>query len=140
MSEHPTRWQPGQSGNPNGRPKGSPRKDAIVRAEVPPERVRSILDTLVKAALAGDVSAAVAVLDRVAPRLRPVSAPVEFDLPDGTLTEQGRAVLAAVSDGRLPADVGERLVVALGALARLTEMDEFERRLAALETRHEQRK
>lgn len=133
-----SRWKPGESGNPNGRPTGSPNKASILRAEmIEAATVRTIVEKLVAAALDGDVQAAVALLDRTMPKLRPVSAPVEFALPNGvSLTEQGRAVLAAVSDGRLPPDVGERLVVALGALARLSEIDELAARVAVLESKH----
>ena len=130
------RFRKGESGNPAGKPKGTRNRVSMLRADlVQPDAVKRIAQTLVDAALAGDVQAAVAVLDRVWPKLRPIATPVEFPLPDGTLADQGRAVMQAVSEGRLSPDVGERLVVALGAMARLVEADEFERRLAALEAR-----
>ena len=56
-------------------------------------------------------------------------------LPDGTLTEQGRAVIASIRDGELSPTQGATLLTALGALAKLTEADDLERRIAALEAK-----
>jgi len=57
-------------------------------------------------------------------------------LPDGTLTDQGRAVMAAVSAGELAPSQGAALVGALGALARVAEVDELAARVTALEKHH----
>ena len=54
-------------------------------------------------------------------------------LPDGTLTEQGRAVLRAVADGDLAPGQGAALLASLGTLAKVREADELEVRIAALE-------
>ena len=56
-----------------------------------------------------------------------------LNLPEGTLTEHGRAVLSAVAAGELPPAQGAQLVAAIGQLARVVEIDELERRIAALE-------
>lgn len=136
-SMNPGRYRPGQSGNPAGRKPGTRNRLNVLRAGlVTSEQVREIAETVVRAALEGDVRACEAVLDRVWPRLKSVAAPVEFALPEGSFTDQGRAVLAAVSEGRLSPDTGERLIVGLGALARLVELDELERRISALEDRN----
>lgn len=57
-------------------------------------------------------------------------------LPDGSLTEQGRAVLAAVGAGELAPGQGAQLITAIGSLARVAEIDEIAARLAALEEKH----
>ena len=57
-------------------------------------------------------------------------------LPDGTLTAQGRAVLRSVADGVLAPSQGAALLGAIGTLARVTELDELESRIAALEARN----
>ena len=59
-----------------------------------------------------------------------------LNLPNGTLTEQGRAVMAAVAAGDLAPSQGAALVGALGALARVAEVDELAARVAALEKHH----
>ena len=54
-------------------------------------------------------------------------------LPAGTLTDQGRAVVAAIAAGKLAPSQGAALLASLGTLAKLTEADELKRRIAALE-------
>ena len=55
-------------------------------------------------------------------------------LPDGALTDQGRAVIAAAGSGDLAPGQAAQLLAGLGSLAKLVETDELERRIAALET------
>jgi len=54
-------------------------------------------------------------------------------LPDGTLTQQGRAVLACVAAGELAPGQGAALVSAIGTLARVAEIDELAKRIDKLE-------
>ena len=90
---------------------------------------------LVERALGGDVGAARLLLERVSPPLRAAEEALTLALPDGSLTEQGRAVLGAVAAGELAPGQGAALVGAIGTLARVAEVDELERRLTALEAR-----
>jgi hypothetical protein len=60
---------------------------------------------------------------------------IELKLTGDTLTDQGRAVLSAVSAGALAPSQGSQLIAAIGALARVAEIDELERRLSALEAK-----
>lgn len=50
-----------------------------------------------------------------------------------TLTEQGRAVVASVATGQLSPGQGAALISSLGTLGKLTETEELEARIAALE-------
>lgn len=90
-----------------------------------------ILASLVVAAKGGDVQAARLILERV---LRPVKAtehPATLQLPEGgSSTDQGWAVLAAVSAGSLAPCQGAQLLAAIGTLAKVTEIDELEARHA----------
>ncbi len=128
----PQAWKPGQSGNPKGRPAGAG-EIAKLRAGIA-EHVPAIIATLTAAALAGDVSAARLLLERVIPAIKPAEEAAPINLPaDGTLTEKGRAVVAAVAAGELAPSQGASIMGSLGALSKLTEADEIERRIAALE-------
>lgn len=132
----PNQWQPGQTGNPKGRPPG---QSAITKMRASLARdVPDILASLVLAAKNGDVQAARLVLERVLPPVKAIEQAVELRLPtDGTLTAQGCAVLSAVAAGDLAPSQGAAMLAAMGTLAKLTEADELERRIAALErTRH----
>jgi hypothetical protein len=91
----PTRaWKPGQSGNPAGRKPGTG-DVAKLRAAIA-EQVPAIIKTLTTAALTGDVGAARLLLERVIAPLKAAEVAAPLALTDGTLTEQGRAVVAAV--------------------------------------------
>lgn len=127
-----TTWQPGQSGNPKGRPKGAG-EVAKLRAAIG-ENIPAVLEVLTEKALAGDVASARLLLERALPAVKPVELAQPIAMPtEGTLTEQGRAVLGAVASGELSAAQGAQLVTAIGQLARLAEIDELEKRIAALE-------
>ncbi len=128
----PPGWKPGQSGNPAGRPKGQSEVGKI-RAGIA-ARLPEILEKLIELSLAGDTSAARLLLERAIAPLRSVDPAVMLNLPDGTLTEQGRAVLAAVAAGQLAPSIGTSLVSAISALAKVTEIDELEKRITALES------
>jgi hypothetical protein len=95
--------------------------------------IDQIINKLREQALAGDPQAMRIVLDRVLPSLRPVELPTPLDLPDGTLTAQGRAVLSAVAAGDLAPGQGAQLLAAIGSLTRLTEIDEMAARIEKLE-------
>jgi hypothetical protein len=127
-------WKPGQTGNPKGRPPG--RSQITLLRESIAADVPEILAGLVTAAKAGDVQAARLVLERVLPPVKPMEQAIELELKGNTLTEQGRAVLSAVSAGALAPGQGSQLIAAIGALARVTEIDELTSRIEALEKKH----
>ena len=125
-------WRKGQSGNPNGRPKGIPNPQARLRKMINAE---GIVKKLEAAALAGDVQAARTLLERALPVYRAAAAPVR--LPElaaaQSLTEKAKAVLDAVAREQVPPDLGAQLIAALGNVARVAEIDELERRIRTLE-------
>ena len=127
-------WKPGQSGNPKGRPAGSG-EVAKLRAAIA-GNVPAILQSLTAAALGGDVGAARLLLERVIAPLKAAEQAQALHLPDGTLTAQGRAVLAAVAAGELAPGQGAALLGAIGTLASVAEIDELAARITALEGRH----
>ena len=132
--KRPGRWKPGESGNPAGRTPGSGdvgKVRAAIAAHIP-----ELLAAMMQRALDGDVGAARLLLERTVAPLKATELAQPLNLPLGTLTEQGRAVMAAVSAGELAPGQGAALVGALGALARVAEVDELAARVAELEKRH----
>ncbi len=128
------RFAPGNPGGP-GRPPGRGLV-AEMRATLATD-LDKIIDTLRTQALAGDAQAIRIILDRVLPALRPVELPTTLVLPtDGTLTDQGRAVVAAAGAGVLAPSQAAQLLAGLGTLAKLIETDELASRVAALESKH----
>ena len=131
-------WPKGKSGNPAGRPKGSKNPSTKLRELI---NIEPILKKLQTAAEGGDVQAARTLLERALPVYRTTAQPVE--LPElekaDTLTEKAWVILAAVADGSLPPDLGAALVGAIGNVAKVAEVDELMRRVAALEQEHAKR-
>jgi hypothetical protein len=128
------RWKTGESGNPAGRKPGTG-EVAKIRAAIA-KQVPDLLDAMMAKALDGDVGAARLLLERAIAPLKAIEPVQALTLPDGTLTDQGRAVLRSVADGELAPSQGAALLGAIGTLARVTEIDELETRIAALEVRN----
>ena len=127
-------WKPGQSGNPKGRPAGTG-EVAKLRAAIA-DRVPELLAAMMARALDGDVGAARLLLERAIAPLKAAEQSQALSLPDGTLTQQGRAVLASVAAGELAPGQGAALLGAIGTLARVTEIDELARRIEVLEEKN----
>ena len=127
-------WKPGQSGNPKGRPAGTGEVSKL-RAAIA-DRVPELLSKLMAQALEGDTAAARLLLERAIAPLRAAEQPQALTLPDGTLTDQGRAVLASVASGELAPGQGAALLGAIGTLARVAEVDELTARITALEEKN----
>ncbi|OQW85822.1 MAG: hypothetical protein BWK72_20330 [Rhodoferax ferrireducens] len=124
-------WKPGQSGNPAGRKPGTG-EVAQIRAAIA-ERVPELLAKLIEQALEGDTGAARLLLERAIAPLKSIEPTQAITLPDGTLTDQGRAVLRSVADGELAPGQGAALLGAIGTLARVAEIDELNARITKLE-------
>lgn len=136
MTKKQRGFQPGRSGNPAGRPKGVPDRRRILRDTLAGE-LPTIVAKLIDAAKAGDVQAASLILSRCLPPLRPSREPVTIaGIPTGaSATEIAQALVQAATRGELASDAAAELVAALGAVARLREVDELAARITALESR-----
>lgn len=121
----------GRSGNPAGRPPGAGHA-AKIRAALA-QRSDELLEVVIGAALAGDMTAARLVLDRIAPALKPTEAAEPVPLNGNTLTERAASVLDAVQAGHVSMSQAAQLLAALGHVARLAEIDDLEARVRALE-------
>ncbi|MGZ8914371.1 MAG: DUF5681 domain-containing protein [Methylobacter sp.] len=124
------KFQPGQSGNPKGRPKD--KTPATMLRKSIAEAMPDILAQLVVQAKAGDVAAAKVLIDRVCPPLKPQALPVILPA-NGSLTEQGNEIIRATMAGQIPPDIGSQLITALAAQSKIIEIDELMKRVEALE-------
>lgn len=103
------------TGRPRGRPKGSVSKRREEIRELIAEAAPELIRKLIEAAKSGDIAASTALLDRVAPKLRPTAMAVCVDL-SGSPEEVGKRLLAAVGEGSIPVDIAHELA-ALAARA-----------------------
>lgn len=127
-----SRWKPGQSGNPRGRRPGSGAVQEL-RREIE-QLIPKIIQRMAQEALDGDVGAARLLLERAIPPLRPVDMQQAFNCPEGTLADQGRAIIAQGASGELSVAHVARLVGTISSLSQLIAAEDFEKRLAALES------
>ena len=126
------KFQPGQSGNPAGRPRGVGtigKLRSAIEKDAP-----GIIARLVEAALAGDTQAAGILLSRVIPPLRAVQ-PIP-SLTISNLAEAPQAILASLGRGSLTVEQAAGIAQLLTALARAKETTELENRITALEARY----
>lgn len=127
-----TAWKPGVSGNPAGRKPGTG-KVAALRAQIE-DALPELLVQLIERAQSGDAQCARLLVDKVLPGVRATEQPAPIELPEGgDLTAKGAAVLQAVAAGELAPTTGAQLLGAIAGLARVAELDDVVRRLAALE-------
>lgn len=129
----PKGWQPGQSGNPKGRPVGSRNKKNVIAEEFEKDG-SAVARVVMDAALQGDMQAANMVLQRLSPPLRARAEKVTFELtPDAPLHEQANQVLASVAEGAIDPETGKMLIDCIQSVAGIRAVDELEARLQALE-------
>lgn len=129
----PKGWQPGQSGNPKGRPVGSRNKKNVIAEEFEKDG-SEVARVVMNAALEGDMQAANMVLQRLSPPLRARAEKVTFELtPDAPLHQQANQVLASVAEGAIDPETGKLLIDCIQSVAGIRAVDELEARLVSLE-------
>lgn len=127
----------GQSGNPNGKPKGARHRvtravEALLEGEA-----EALTRRAIAAALEGDTVALRLCLDRIAPPRKDAS--VRFTLPPmASAADAAKAVgaiLAAVAVGELTPSEGTAAAGLVETFRRALETAELETRIAALEAK-----
>jgi len=91
------RFQPGQSGNPAGRPRGSRNKRTILAERLLEDRAGEVTTAALDLAIAGNPIAVRVCMDRMAPRLR--YAPLDVMLPELVTLADVPAAYNAIGQG-----------------------------------------
>jgi len=129
-------FRKGQSGNPAGKPKGARDKRTALRELLQPHAA-DLVKKAVDLALAGDTTALRICVDRIIPAVKAKDAPISLSGLSGSLADQGRTVLDALAAGELTPDEASAVMGVISAQARIIEVDELEKRIAALEGRND---
>ncbi|MEZ5538345.1 MAG: DUF5681 domain-containing protein [Thiolinea sp.] len=137
MAGNPAWVKGGKSPNPSGRPKGAPTSQTQL-AKLLKDRADDVVQTVVNAALAGDMQAANIVVSRIIPPLKSEAQKVTFQFDASQpLSKQVEQVLQAISEGKVAPDGGKQLIELIGSLGTIRQMDEYEARLKALEAKND---
>ncbi len=125
-----TKFQPGVSGNPKGKPKDKTPATLLRKAIV--DDMPAIILKLVEQAKNGDTAAAKILLDRCCPSLKPQAMAINLPV-NGTLAEQGGEIIRATLSGHITPDIGAQLITALSTQGKLVELQELIERLDKIE-------
>jgi hypothetical protein len=96
-------FQPGQSGNPAGRPPGSRNKSTVIVEKLLDDSASDLTAAAITRATEGDSAALRACMDRVAPRLR--HRPLDFALPDLVTLADTPGAINAIAQGLARGDL-----------------------------------
>ena len=128
-------FQKGQSGNPDGRPKGSRNATTLALETLLDGQATALTQKAIDLALTGDIPALRLCLDRILPPRK--DSPVAFDLPEmKTLNDAVPAMGAlvkAVGQGDLTPTEAAELTKMVQAFAKIIETAELEERVRKLE-------
>ena len=131
----PSQFQPGQSGNPSGRPRGARGKAAQLAELLIDGDVEAIVTKVIVAAKNGDMSAAKILIDRILPPKR--DRHISFTLPQIRSATDAASAMAAVinevASGSITAAEAEGLSKLIGDYSKILEVSQIEERLKRLE-------
>ena len=130
-----TRFKPGQSGNPHGRPQGSRHKTTLAMDALLEGEAQALTRKAIELAKEGDTVALRLCLDRLAPARK--DRPVAFALPaiesPPDVVKASTALLQAVASGELTPSEAAELGKLVEAHVRAIELTDIQARLDALE-------
>jgi thioredoxin-like negative regulator of GroEL len=128
-------FQPGQSGNPRGKPPGTRSKVLAELDRLGAQGAQQVLAAVLHAAQQGDVAAAAIILKRCWPEFR--GRPVRLKLPAITtatdVVAASAAIVSAVAGGRISPEEGQAVSAVIETQRRAMETVELAARIEALE-------
>ena len=130
-----TRFQPGRSGNPKGRPKGSRNANTLALEALLDGEADALTRKAVGLALQGDIAALRLCLDRILPPRK--DRPVSFEMVPITNADDARvasaALLGAAATGSLTPSEASEVGRLIDVYVRSFELSEVQKRLDKLE-------
>ena len=130
------KFQPGQSGNPNGRPRGSRNQATLIAEQLLEAEVAAITQAAIDMAKTGDMTAIRLCLARLLSARK--DRPVAFELPPINTPADAPAAMAAiataVANGDLTPSEAAELSKMVEAFANITAAADLAGRVARLES------
>lgn len=130
-----TKFKPGQSGNPNGRPQGSRNKATLAMEALMESEADNITRKCIEKAKEGDMAAIRLCMDRLYPPRK--DSPVTFELPPmetaADAVQVMGAVLVALASGEVTPSEAQAVAGIVETFRRTIETSEIEARIAELE-------
>jgi len=129
-------FEPGQSGNPNGRPKGSRNAVTLLAESLLDGEAEAIIRKLVEKALDGNSSAMRLALERMLPPKRHRAMTIDLEGEINTPADAARAsaaVLTACAKGEISSEEATQIMDVIATHVKLLDSAELAERLAALE-------
>jgi hypothetical protein len=134
------RGRPFKPGNP-GRPPGSKNKVTQILEQLAEGQAEQLFQKVLEGALAGEVSCQRMLLDRVWPPRK--AQPINVTMPPINSSQDALAAIAsictALGEGRLTPDETSALSLVIGRSIQVIELQDFEKRIAALEKARDRR-
>jgi hypothetical protein len=132
-----SKFKPGQSGNPNGRPQGSRNKATLAMESLMEADAEAITRKCIERAKEGDMAAIRLCMDRLYPPRK--DSPVSFELsPMVTAADAVQvmgAILMALASGEITPSEAQAVAGIVETFRRTIETSEMEARIAELEAR-----
>jgi hypothetical protein len=132
--QHRGRFQPGQSGNPKGRPVGSRHKATLAALALLEGDLEVITTKLIEKAKAGEQWAITLVMNKLIPNAK--DQPVTFRLPrmDGAhdLRQAMACILKAMSKGELTPDEGQAIAQVMSVMGLAMMVEDLEKKVERL--------
>lgn len=129
----PHLWKPGQSGNPAGKPKGSPSLRWFTE-HIKHKKIE-IVDRVVELAMHGNEKAMELVVTRMIPAYQPSDDHVELDgyKEATTRSDKARIVSDGIGAGTVTPNQGVVIMTVLEKAAKIQEVDDLAVRMEAIE-------
>lgn len=130
-----TRFKPGQSGNPNGRPKGARNATTIAIEELLEGEAEALTRKAIDLAKAGDMQALRLCMDRLAPPRK--DRHITFELPAinsvADSVQASSALLLAVANGEITPSEAAEVGRLIDGFVKAIEVSDIQMRLERLE-------